>query len=151
MASEWVATIQDHGREKSTVGFRGINITPANFEAQMGLMDALYAAVQDVIIGTVSKTTRIAASAVITETPPENPYAQRESKWLVKARDDSNQRSVLFEIACADLSLLDPVTERMDPEGAEYLALKAAIEAYARSIDGNPVTVEEVVFVSRNT
>lgn len=151
MPSEYVVTVQDFGREKSTASFRGVNVTPENFEAQMVLMDNLYAALQDVIIGTIAQTTRIAARATVTETPPSNAFAQRENKWLVKARDDSNQRPVLFEIPCADLSLLDPVTERMDSDSAEYIALVAALEAYARSIDGNPISVEEIVFVSRNT
>lgn len=151
MASEWIATIQDYGRERSSVGFRGINVTPSNFEAQMTLMDDLYSAIQGVIVGTVEQTTRVASRALITSTPPLTALAQRENKWLVQALDDVTQRAVTFEIPCADLTLLLPNSEEMNQTSENYMALVDAIEAYARSVEGNSISVQRIVFVARNT
>lgn len=142
--------IQDHSLEHSNASVRMPDLTAGNFAAQTALIDALVLAFDGVSIGTPSKDTRIASEIDIVGVAPV-PFAQRESKWLVRCQDVVTARPVNFEIPCADLALLEPGTDRMDVGQAAYIALLAAVEALpVQSVGNNAVVVVEVIFVGRN-
>lgn len=140
---------KDHDRELGNVGFRFTELSAANFDAQNTLMDSLITAVGNVQVGVLEVETRIATRTDNNALPPADPYAQRETKWLVRARDSAGD-AVQFEIPCADLSLLILNTSNMDLTGGAGAALVTALEAGVLSKAGLAVTVDEVIHVGRN-
>lgn len=142
-------TFVDFGGETSTVGVHAPDLTAGNFAAQETLRNTFVAAVEAVSIASRQKTSVIALESVVAIDFATNPFAQRESKWLVRCRESGSGNAVSFEIPGADLSLLEVNGERLDPTSTEYADLVAAIEAYVRSNDLNAVTVSEIVFVGR--
>ena len=85
--------------------------------------------------------------------PAPDPNAQRERKWKVVGYVNSGARGYprySRTIAAADLAGKLPNEERLDPTNALYLNLKAAWEAYVLD-DGDPIIVDRVILVGRNT
>lgn len=142
-------TLRDHGREVSTVRFRGVDLSAGNIVAQSGLIADLEAAIDAVTLGAIAKSTMIANEIVGTADPASSPFAQREQKWLVVASDDVTGFPVRFEIPTADLDQLTANGEEL-AAGTNRTALISAIEAYAKSNAGNAVTVQRILYVSRN-
>lgn len=140
---------KDHDREIGSVGFRGIEFTAANFDAQNTLQDAVIAAVAGLTLGVLEVETRQATRSDNNALPPADPFAQRETKFLVKGRD-SGGASVTFELPCADLSELTLNENKVDLTAGAGLALKTALEAYAISKAELAVTIDEVLHVGRN-
>lgn len=143
-------TFVDHDGEKSTVGVHVPDLTAGNFAAQEALRDAFVSAVEAVSIASRSKTQAVAVESVVAVDFATNPFAQRETKWLVRGRESGTGNAVSFEIPGADLSLLELNGPRLDPASTEYADLVAAVEAYVRSNDNVAITVSEVVHVGRN-
>lgn len=139
----------DYSGEVSTVGVHFPTLTDVNFAAQNGLMDDLVAAIEGVSIGNLQKDARLAVETKFAVGNPANAFAQRELKWLVRCRDANGNPSG-FEIPCADLALLSPNTDKMDVSAGAGLALVTAIEAGARSNDGEALTFVEAVVVGRS-
>jgi hypothetical protein len=146
----YTVTFMDHGRERSTVGIHTPVVTDSNYATVDGQMDDLLSALDGVSLGVAYKENRIMEVVYAIPVPPASPSAQREDKWLVKGYDATLLHPWSIEIPCADLSLLEENTERMDPTDAAYTALVAAIEALALSNAGNAVEVTEIVYVSRD-
>jgi len=143
-------TFVDHDGEASTVGVNVPNLTAGNFAAQETLRNAFVAAVEGVSIASRQKTQAVAVEEKIAVSFAANPFAQRETKWLVRAVETTSGNAVTFEIPGADLDLLESNGKRLDPGSAEYAALKSAVEDYVRSNDGDTITVQSVVHVGRN-
>lgn len=136
----------DYSGEKSTATFWVADaISDANITALVGAVDGVTLGNrQDAVLALeVDKDAGTAG-------PSSNPLAQREVKWLVRATDDVNGKSVQMEIPTADLSLLSGGNDYLDLGGTEAAALVAAIEAHVLSIDGNAISVSSIEFVGRN-
>ena len=149
MAGGYSVTFRDYGREVSNVRFSGADLTSGNIVAQEALMADILAALAAVSLGEVAKTEEIATAELVSGDPATSPFAQRENKWLVAATDNVTGLSVRFEIPCADLDQLEENGEEMEL-GANRTALISAIEAYALSVAGNAITVQNIYFVARN-
>lgn len=149
MPGKLTLTFVDYSGETSTVGIHFPTLTGGNFDTQNGLMNDLQDAIEGVSIGNLQKDTRLAVEQKFAVSNAVNPFAQRELKWLVRAVD-ANGNNVGFEIPCADLALLSPNTDKLDITTPEGAALVAAINAGARSNDGETVTFVEAVVVGRS-
>jgi hypothetical protein len=104
-------------------------------------------------------------STILSQTPPTNEFAQRETKWLVKYHDsqpffdppddaipnEGYLKPFDFEIAAADLSLLDNNSDFLPFTVTQAGALKSAAEAMLRSPYGGTITVDSIQQVGRNT
>lgn len=139
----------DYSGEVSTVGVHLVTLTAGNFAAQDTVMDNLVSAISGVSLGNLQKDARLAEETKFAVGNPANAFAQRELKWLVRCRD-ANGNPAGFEIPCADLSLLSPNTDKLDVTTAEGIALVAAIEAGAKSNDGEALIFVEAVVVGRS-
>lgn len=148
MTSKMNLTFVDYSGETSNVGVRFADLTAVTFTATNDLMDDLQAAIAGVSTGNLQKDSRIAAETRFSVSNPSNVWAQREIKWLVRCVD-ANGNAVTFEIPCADLTLLAPGTDKLDATSTEGAALVAAINAGARSNDGEVITFVEAVAVGR--
>lgn len=136
----------DYGGEKSTATFKVDSaISDANITVVVSAVDGVTLGNrQDAVF--VQEVTKDVGTAG----PSSNALAQREIKWLVRATDDVNGKNVQIEIPTADLSLLTGGSDFLDLGGTEALALVAALEAHAQSIDGNAISVNSIQFVGRN-
>lgn len=144
--------VNDYDSEASTLQFRGVTVTAANFDAQFAALTSLIDAIGNITLGLkISQTFGNATQVLAPSTPSAYPAAQREKKWLVRYTDGVAMKNYRMEIPCADLSLLDENNRAYaDMDDASIAAFVSAFEAFHRSEGGNPVTVESIQFVGRN-
>ena len=142
-------TFTDHTGERSAVRVRGVELTAVNFDAQITASVALQDAIAALTLGIKGKVV-YANENIISSAPATDHFAQREIKWLVSYSDDVNGKKYSLEIPTADLDLLPDGAERLDLADTEAAAFVSAFEAFAKSPDGNAVSVIAVDFVARN-
>jgi len=145
-------TYHDYGKPQEASGFKvkGLTFTTGNIVAEMAAANALAAAIDAITLGVRTKTEYVADYAETAPTLPASQFAQREVKWLVKYSDDVSGELFSCEIPCADLALLDPnADERPDLTAGAMATFVTAFQTYVKN-GANSVTVEDVVFVSRN-
>jgi len=152
MATRNPIQITDYSDEKSSFAVTSVTINAGNLAAQQTLAAALVGAVEDLIIG---ELTRQEQCLVIYDTPavPTNPYAQREMKWLVSYIGDASGKRFTVEIATPDITdNVVPNTDIADLASTDWAAFVTAFEAYVRSPDNGTetVTVVGAKLVGRN-
>lgn len=141
----------DYDGEPSSVSFPAVDLTAANFDAQVAALAALRTALEGVCVDLQTGHLIGNDYTVVTGSAARasSPLAQRENKWLVRYHDSSD--SYTLSIPCADLTTLDPNNRGfMDLDGTEGAAFVSAFEAYVNQ-GGGSVTVDSVQFVGRNT
>jgi hypothetical protein len=146
-------TYNDYSNEKSNVRFQGVDLTAANFDAQVALRNTLLNAIGDITLGVEVKDS-IGQETPGSLVPPTDGNAQREKKWLVSYVDDGNPtRSLSIELPCADTSdetYFQGNTDFVDLTNADMAAFVAAFEAYMTApYTGGSVTVIGMRFVGR--
>jgi hypothetical protein len=148
-----VLTYRDYGSvgERSTAIFEGVDMTAANFDAQTTLQNTLRDAVNGITLGELTRVARVAVESPQPGANPASPFAQRETKWLVRYHDSVTGKRYSLELPCADLALLstsgDDVADMTD---AAVIAFVNAFESYIITGDGNAPEVDELRFVGRN-
>jgi len=152
MATRNQFQITDYTDEKSSFAVISITANAGNLAAQQTAAAALFAAVEDLTIGVVTKQIM---GLEIYNTPelPTNVYAQREEKWLVKYVGDSSGKQFSMEIAAPDLTdNLNGNTDQADLGSTDWAAFVTAFEAFARSPENGTetVTVVSARLVGRN-
>lgn len=117
-------------------------------------ISSLFNAVVGVTLGNAQKS--VLESSVDKDSgtagKPASKFAQRETKWLVRATDNVDGKAVTFTIPCADLNQLVDGTDFMDTgTGTPGETLVTSIEANVKSEAGNAITVGSIEHVGRNT
>lgn len=150
MTSSATLKAKDYSNEATRFGFNMTQVTSANFDAQIILLDNIQTAVGNVALGTfLGKSMQAVDVAVGPKATVVN--AQREAKWRVTYTDDVQpEGNGSFEIGMPDLSLLVAGTGKMDVSAGAGAALVTAIEAGVVSRLGNAVTVDDIIHVGRN-
>lgn len=146
---KWLYNIYDHDGEQSTVGVNWVDLTAANMTAQLALLATLRGAVDGLIIGTPRKESVVAVVTEIAGALPTDPFAQRETKFLVSGVDSAGLAATL-EIPTANLAELSGGSGQVDITAGTGLALANALNAGWRSRAGNLVTVTRIMHVGRN-
>lgn len=142
----------DYSEEISSLSFYVQQINAGNLVATQGQINAIGLALLDLTLGALKNTQTILEFSASNPTPPTDPYAQRELKWLVSYRDNVTLREYQIEIPCADLTdNLLANTDKADLASTDWAAFVTAFEAGAKSLDGNAVTVLDAFVVGRNT
>jgi hypothetical protein len=118
-------------------------------------LNSIFAAVNAVTLGNAGQSylsQQINKSAG-SNAAPDNGYAQKEIRWLVRYTDNTTAEKFRFEIPTADGSLLtgNGGTDILPLGAGAGAALKSAIEAAGRSPNGNAITVSSVELVGRNS
>lgn len=144
-------SMTDYDRQKRQVSFPTTVVTAANHDAQKTLHDALVAALEDVTLGALdfeefvgdreSIRPLVAAAA---------PTGQINIQWVVTYVDDVTTAVANVRIPCADLvdaTLLMPNSNVWDPADAKWVQFITDFEAYVLSEDGNPVSIQQVVYL----
>jgi len=152
MATQNGFQITDYSNEKSSFGVTSVTANAGNLAAQQTLAADLFAAVDALTIGELTKQSM---SLVIYDTPaiPTSPYAQRELKWLVQYVGNASGKTFSVEIAAPDIT--DNVVENTDVAdlgSADWVDFVGAFEAYVKSPDNGTeaVTVIGARLVGRN-
>ncbi len=150
MTSSATLKAKDYSNEATRFGFKMTQVTAANFDAQVILLDNIQTAVGNVALGTfLGKSMQAVDVAVGPKATVVN--AQREAKWRVTYTDDvQSEGNGSFEIGMPDLSLLVAGTGKMDVSAGAGAALVTAIEAGVVSRLGNAVTIDDIIHVGRN-
>lgn len=151
--SKIVFTMMDHEEEKSPATIYAGDITAVSLPGFLTDFGALRTAIEGITIGVVHKESWTGDETILSNTPPANGFAQRESKWLVRYRDDVTEEVYRMEIGTADLSLLPAGEEFLDITAGAGLAFRTAFETIARTPESssNTVTVISVQHVGRNS
>lgn len=156
-------TIEDYDRESSRTAINVGPLTAANFTAKRAAIDDYKDALPGIIMGEVRRTTinEVFAESAAAVTDQQS---QRETKWLVTARDVTQFLDVantinnvgfgdLFqvEIPTADLELLAGNDDELDLTLTAVAAYVTAFEALANSpTGGNETSVVSIRHVGRN-
>lgn len=151
MASQAEFTYQDYSRETSRVKFNVQQMTAANFDATITLINTLSTAILGVQVENALQTKRVVAqNNLISRAPASTKPAQREVKWVVTCEDDTLHTLSRHEIPLADTQWVTANTDFMDLSAGVGLTLKNAIEAAVLSPAGNSVSVASIQLVGRS-
>jgi hypothetical protein len=147
--SEFVLTIRDSSDEIGRSEWYAGDLTSVSLAGALSDWADLRAAIDAVIIGQQASD-QWGDSTVISSAIPASPLAQRGVKWSVLLVDNVTGIKSTRRIPTADLTLLPTVggkrSEDLDLTAGVGLALKTAIEAFARSNVGNAVTCLRVYY-----
>lgn len=148
--SETTWTFIDYGGKTGSSGVHATTLSAANFATQATLRAALLAAIQAVTGGVLRSENVVASLTKFDDPKPTDPEVWKSKRWLVSARD-TNGNSVSFHLVTAipDAAYLSAGTNNMDLTSTEGAALVSAIEAYAKSNDGEAILVESITFVDK--
>lgn len=144
-------TFVDSSRENSAVG---LNVQPATISGatpptQNAEIAALLTALSDVTDGEV-----ISVAVSVTERIANTEFStagNREDKLLVTIEDADTLRLSRIEIPCRKPTLATIAgSDFYDITASPFSELVAAIQAVARSSDGNAIRVKSVRLVGRN-
>jgi hypothetical protein len=141
----------DYSGEATTHGFRTTELNDTNIVAQQGLRDAYLSAVGDISNGTRGK--HQLGNVIRTGNGPGPAGSYRELKLLVTFEDTVTYRLGTVEIGCADLAaitLKENSDEVVLDDAGVMAAWVSAFEAFALSVDGNPVNVRRAMVVGRS-
>lgn len=151
-------------KENATMQLNVGPVTSVNYDAKRDALDDLKAVMGNISLG---KVRYIALNIKTTEDVAEvtDVNAQRERKWLVTYRDNTEYLDVadtienvgfgkLFdtEVPCAKLSLLDQHSDDLDLNATGVQAWITAFEAAQNSpTGGNEIEVISIKHVGRST
>lgn len=147
-------TVRGNGQvESSSVNFPIATTNGANIAAVATWLTALNAAIDGIVIGNLASSQQVLKSTLYSAVPAASPLAQRENKWLCRYHDNTTLQKGSVSIGTADLTLLTDNSEFLDITAGVGLAFKDAFEDVVVSPynDANPVTLDSVQFVGRNT
>jgi hypothetical protein len=151
-------------KELSSMGINPGPVTSVNYDAKRDALDDLKAVWGNLSLGVVRKINlTISTTESTAEVTDKN--AQRERKWLVTYRDNTEFLDVgdtienpgfgkLFqtEVPCAKLSLLDQKSDELDLAATGVPAWIAAFEAVQNSpTGGNEIEVISIKHVGRSS
>jgi len=152
--SSYSQTRLDFSSEKSNWSINTVDLTAANVVAQLALIATLKTTVDAIVLTQpVADKVVYTGSGTGSGTPPTDPLAQRENKWLVRYVGDATFKVFSVEIPGADLTKLttSPQTDFADLTDPDIAAFVTAFEAVVRSPDDptETVTVRNIQFVGR--
>ena len=142
--------VTDYDGEPSSFGFLIPDLSSANYDASLVVVNGIQTAIDAVTLQDVSRKVVKAVDEPYGGASAD-PYAQRESKWRVVYTDDVDPiGNGSFEIPCADLTLLVPGTGEMNTAAGAGATLVTTLEADVVSRLGNAISIERIVHVGRN-
>ncbi len=152
MVDKVTFTYRDYSEELASMTLRTVDLSAANFVAQLALRDALDLAMADLTLGIVSK---VAVAVIDNESAliPASAVAQRELKWMCKYIG-ANGKTYNVEIPTPDLTddtLLSGNTDDYDPTNADWIQFVTDFEALVVDEAGGAVTFVSARLSGRNT
>lgn len=164
MSNSASLTLEDFDGEKSTTQLNPGPLTSVNYDAKRAALDSLKSAVSGITLGEMRATSFTIKTGESTD-PVTDPQAQREAKWLVTYRDNTEFLDVgdtientgfgnlySVEIPTADLDLLENNSDSLVlDDGGVVAAFVTAFEAFQNSpTGGNEISVVSIRHVGRS-
>jgi len=140
-------------QESTNTGVAITTLTAGNLTAQLALIAALENALEGICIGNPARSEITLARTVISTDPASDPFAQRETKWLIRYHGTTLNEKFQVTLGTADLDQLTDGSEFLDLTGGTGAALVSAWAAVVKSPgDGAEATaIDSIQFVGRNT
>lgn len=165
MVAQLTETLIDYSDELSSYVINVPDITPANLASSQTFFANLWTAIAPLVLGNQVK--RIFPVVVrFAGTPPADPEAQREKKWMVHYKDTSPfldapantvpnpyfGKAFKFTIPTADLADGNVIagTDTCDISIDPWLTVVGLLQTGAKSPVGGSITVTSVNFVGAN-
>lgn len=149
---KYSVTIRDRSGELSNVGFNIGFVTTLNLTAQLTNTGNLKNAIDAITLGVIARDEMKVYTNDLDASLPVSPYANRESKFLVRYHDSTAAVST-FEIPAPDLAMVGLLQSGTDfinllqPEIDDFVQ---AFQTAALSPAGNAVVVDSIEIVGRN-
>lgn len=145
-------TVLDYSEENSRTTISNGAITAVSIAGFLTQLGNLRTALGNIILGTVAKEQWVGDNTVLSNTPPADPAAQIELKWLVTYESVTQKKKFRQEIPTADPAKLIPGTDKADLTDTDVAAYITAFEAIAKSPDDDTegVNVLDINLVGRN-
>lgn len=146
-------TFMDYSGEKSTCSFNFDAVTVLNIVQHLVDFGALRAAIDAITAGTLVQDMWVGDRTKFSNVAPTDENAQRELKFLVSYEDDATLNIGRMEVPTPDLSIADillPGTDLANLAEPTIATFVTAYELFARSNDGNSITVTEIRVVGRS-
>lgn len=155
MGGKAIFQLKDYSDENSSSTIHVGDITAVSLPGFLTQFGALRTAIEGITLGVVSREQWVGDDTLLSSTPPSDPNAQREVKWLVRYTGDTSGKAYQLEIATAELAggHLLPNSDFADLAETDMAAFVTAFEDIARTPDDDTelVTVVSIQFVGRNT
>lgn len=149
-AASAVLSVIDYDQELSSIRVKLPDIDAANYAATMTAVAALWAGCLGIITGNLKVSHVSTREVAYGANPPSNQFAQRETKWLIRYKDNTTNEIFRNELPTADLSLLTQNSDTItDFSAGVLLAFKNAWEAIVKSPNGNAVTMISLQHVGK--
>lgn len=154
MGSTLSATYKDNAGQKATVRFRTRDIIGANLEDIETEFSALRAALEPYTLGNLQDFS-VGIDTAVSDGAAANAAARRELKFLLVLEDAVTHDIYQHEVPCPELTNASLWVNSGGrtfavESGAEWTALKTALETTVRSKAGNSVILREIEIVGRN-
>lgn len=145
-------TYNDYGAESSSMTIYSDAITAANHDAQVAALTSLITAIEGISNGLKVRQEYGNFDQILASlSSASDPFAQRETKWLVRYKRPTGNKTLRMEIPCADLAELDEDNKGfLDLSSVAGSAFVSAFEAFATDAEGNAIEVVSVQHVGRN-
>lgn len=149
--SSFSMTLVDYDGESTSFNVRVADLDALNFDAQDTLRTNFNASVNAITKGTIRRA-GYQGNDIDSADAPNDVWAQREIKWLVRYHDTVTGDKFWVTIGTADTLYLNPNNKKVAHIGDAAVVddFVAAWEAYVLSPDGNATAVDEIVLVGRN-
>lgn len=148
-------TLLDYSNERSSTTVNVGAITAVSIIGFLTDFGALRTAIEGITLGVVAQEAWVGDRTVLSNTPPTDPEAQREKKWLVRYVGDTSGKVYQLEIPTAELAggHLLPMSDFADLTETDMAAFVTAFEDIARTPDDDTetVTVQSIQYVGRRT
>lgn len=148
----YIRTMRDYDGEPTTFKVKTVPLSAANFDAEVAKNVALGVAIVGITRGHLQRI--VYSNEISSPSVPDDPLSQRENKWLIRFHDTVTEEAQSpIELGTADLTVLDPNNRgyaEMGDAGAVD-AFVTAFEDMVVSADGNPVEIDSIQFVGRNS
>ena len=145
----------DYSDERTRTEIHVGAITAVSIAGFLTAFGALRTAIEGITLGVVSQEAWVGDRTLLSNTPPTDPLAQRENKWLERYTGDTSGKLFQIEIGTAELAggHLLPMSDFADLTETDMAAFVTAFEAIARTPDDDTetVTVQSIQFVGRRT
>lgn len=145
-------TILDYSEETSGTNFSIGAITSVSIAGFLSQFGTWKTALGNIITGTVQKDRWVGDVTDLSNTPPTDPNAQVELKWLVTYQGASTHKKFRQELPTADPTKTIPGTDKADLTDTDIAAYITAFETVAKSPDNDAEGVEvlDMALVGRN-
>jgi len=146
-------TFLDYSNEKSGVNVYNGPVTVGTIAGFLTLFGNLRTALEGITLGVVQQEQWIGDRTLLSNVPPTDELARRETKWLVRYVGDTTDKAFTIEIPTADVvGNMLPMSDFADLTATDIAAFVTAFEAIGRSPDDDTetVTVVSIQAVGRN-